>query len=676
MEIMDYDIHSVENVVQFSKLPIYAFPYPLWKMTIGVYICNNKKPLILDVALSCFYDRVPDFELNNNGYVWIDNLNLDFWINDYEHVQDNGGMTMETHDKISMTMSAWEYLKTINNNIQFKLLWKLKETMNKVPELRKDIVDKYKEFQMAVHQLFEPKIDNSISQFHRSLFTPILLKEKKIYLNSDIFYFDVEQRYREQIINNSPYSRYISDELQLYDTGRCKNNPHDDITKYLREIIIDIWCGTWEKAKKLINKSAEKTWNQEQCYVWFDSNELALYDTMYAMSKSDSEYFYKNEKDKREKEVYDKKKVSYLFSDGRLQDIMDGSIKLYFLPDDEMESFEKWTLHSVVHMQNSYKNIFIKNDRVAEDKKNIMGKMWSLMSLFNKKEINQKEFVNGFMEENERFQSIKDISVNVDEFKKTKKTIVVPGGTFGNFIQNDKRMNEYIQRLEERRKRYTTVQSLPWDQLSKYDIENVIYLVDTMLDEAKEKNNWQRMFLQDMKKCMFGNDVLLLTVFSKPSKDDPKYYKKIKEIENLYNDKTFKDKYLCLFKKSNIPEKDIEYSAKYEDDDKIHIYIRVKNSKWIFFPISRGQEIPEENKKLQEKWYITQEGKYTWFKLPYWFTFHCQSSQRFSDEDMQNIVELDGKGNQSGLKIIDQIIDSNIESMKIYVVGLTEEKKE
>jgi|GEM_PF-7125173 len=43
---------------------------------------------------------------------------------------------------------------------------------------------------------------------------------------------------------------------------------------------------------------------------------------------------------------------------------------------------------------------------------------------------------------------------------------------------------------------------------------------------------------------------------------------------------------------------------------------------------------------------------------------------------MQNIVELDGKGNQSGLKIIDQIIDSNIESMKIYVVGLTEEKKE
>jgi|GEM_PF-6103407 len=112
--------------------------------------------------------------------------------------------------------------------------------MNKVPELRKDIVDKYKEFQMAVHQLFEPKIDNSISQFHRSLFTPILLKEKKIYLNSDIFYFDVEQRYREQIINNSPYSRYISDELQLYDTGRCKNNPHDDITKYLREIIIDI----------------------------------------------------------------------------------------------------------------------------------------------------------------------------------------------------------------------------------------------------------------------------------------------------------------------------------------------------------------------------------------------------------------------------------------------------
>gem|GEM_PF-6221676 len=78
---------------------------------------------------------------------------------------------------------------------------------------------------------------------------------------------------------------------------------------------------------------------------------------------------------------------------------------------------------------------------------------------------------------------------------------------------------------------------------------------------------------------MFGNDVLLLTVFSKPSKDDPKYYKKIKEIENLYNDKTFKDKYLCLFKKSNIPEKDIEYSAKYEDDDKIHIYIRVKNSK-------------------------------------------------------------------------------------------------
>jgi|GEM_PF-3708002 len=62
---------------------------------------------------------------------------------------------------------------------------------------------------------------------------------------------------------------------------------------------------------------------------------------MYAMSKSDSEYFYKNEKDKREKEVYDKKKVSYLFSDGRLQDIMDGSIKLYFLPDDEMESFEK-----------------------------------------------------------------------------------------------------------------------------------------------------------------------------------------------------------------------------------------------------------------------------------------------------------------------------------------------
>ena len=36
--------------------------------------------------------------------------------------------------------------------------------------------------------------------------------------------------------------------------------------------------------------------------------------------------------------------------------------------------------------------------------------------------------------------------------------------------------------------------------------------------------------------------------------------------------------------------------------------------------------------------------------LPEGFTFHCQASQRFSDEDMQEIVELDENKNPTGLK--------------------------
>ena len=56
--------------------------------------------------------------------------------------------------------------------------------------------------------------------------------------------------------------------------------------------------------------------------------------------------------------------------------------------------------------------------------------------------------------------------------------------------------------------------------------------------------------------------------------------------------------------------------------------------------------------------------------LPEGFTFHCQASQRFSDEDMQEIVELDENKNPTGLKIVDQIIDPEVESMKIFVIGL------
>jgi hypothetical protein len=68
-----------------------------------------------------------------------------------------------------------------------------------------------------------------------------------------------------------------------------------------------------------------------------------------------------------------------------------------------------------------------------------------------------------------------------------------------------------------------------------------------------------------------------VTVFTKPNKSDKDYHKKTREIEKIYNTDAFKQKYLSLFRRMNIDEKDLEYSAKYEKDDKVHMYVKVIN---------------------------------------------------------------------------------------------------
>jgi hypothetical protein len=255
---------------------------------------------------------------------------------------------------------------------------------------------------------------------------------------------------------------------------------------------------------------------------------------------------------------------------------------------------------------------------------------------------------------------------------------MVPWGTFGNFMQDDSGLEEYIKGLQDTIKKFDYKKQLYLQTHKRNASEEATYINNTnainrIAERMKEKNNSKKLFLNGIKDMLSNKDwdYVLLTVFTKPDRNAADFDECKKEIEKIYNTNAFKQKYLSLFRKMNIDERDLEYSAKYEDDDAIHIYIKIINPKWVFYTMGLSNKNKVSDDELQST-IVHRKWQYLWMTLPVWFTFHCQMSQRFFDEDMEKIIAFDDKNNPTWLQVVDQISTPEVESMKIFVIWLSD----
>jgi hypothetical protein len=104
------------------------------------------------------------------------------------------------------------------------------------------------------------------------------------------------------------------------------------------------------------------------------------------------------------------------------------------------------------------------------------------------------------------------------------------------------------------------------------------------------------------------------------------------------------------------------------------MYVKVINPRWVFYPIVSWNQSSLTDEELKDK-IAYRKWRSIWSDLPMWFIFHCQVSQRFSDDDMENIVEKDAQGNPTWLWVIDQIVHPEVKDMKIFVIALSTDKK-
>ena len=116
-------------------------------------------------------------------------------------------------------LTIWDFLKIVVPDMSFQMFKKMKDAIHMTPKLREDIVRCYKNFQLNMTTLYENEED--IEQQNEKIYKPVLaaiaMRRKKAYMDSDIFYFDVGERNRDDIIHASPYGIYFKNEFGIYE---------------------------------------------------------------------------------------------------------------------------------------------------------------------------------------------------------------------------------------------------------------------------------------------------------------------------------------------------------------------------------------------------------------------------------------------------------------------------
>jgi hypothetical protein len=438
IQILACELKPITNFIRDLDNPIHAVPYYLWSITINLFIRKLNQPIKLDVWFVIFFDKITNFQLNDTWPIHINDLNIDFLVDDKNYIRENK-YTIEITWAPSLTV--WDFLSIVKPNIYHELELSLKEKINTTAHLRRDIIKKYKDFQLFMENMFEQDkvVDEIITKMYESSLLSLATKKNKTYLDSDIFYYDIGERYRANIIHNSPYNKYFLDELKLYDKWQSLNNPQEWIMKYVWNIIMDIWCWTWEKAEGLVQKilhDDKSQWN-EYCYIWFDTNAWAIYDSNYniyrealTMSEQDDGTRIKN---KMEDDSKPTNHIRYLFSEGMTNDLLDGSIKFCCLDNSKpnLSILQKSPFREIatnewdpaIDIFDHYKDIFVRDYNVENEKKWLLKEMDDLWRNWPSKDQPEefKETFNKMKHLYHTRQQKREVIVNTEAFKKEKK---------------------------------------------------------------------------------------------------------------------------------------------------------------------------------------------------------------------------------------------------------------